>query len=246
MKIFYDHQAFSLQDYGGISRIFTELVKILPTLGHDAHLSIQYSNNAHLKEANLQPRGYISSLNIRRRKIIYSINDIFNRYELMKRDYDIYHPTFYNHNLIKYVKTKPIVATYHDMINERFSGKYPELAADKTLIKQKEILASKATRIIAVSENTKKDLIDYYNIAPEKIKVVHLGNSFSTITEPVHPYNGMPYLLYVGNRGLYKNFVPFLESIAQLLVKNDVKLICAGGKSFTHEEISLIKKHHVE
>ena len=236
MRVLYDHQAFSLQDYGGISRIFTELILGLKSQGIDVNLPLLYSNNVHLKEAGMKPDVLLQNINVKKRGLIYAANDLYNTYEIGKGNFDIYHPTYYNPDLIKYAKNKPLVATYHDMINEKFSGVYKELQSDKSIISQKKRLIEKANGIIAVSENTKKDLIEIYGISPSKIKVIYLGNSFSANTDSSLPLVKNPYLLFVGNRGLYKNFIPLLTAIAPLLISNDISLVCAGGKIFDSTE----------
>nr|WP_262921691.1 glycosyltransferase family 1 protein [Pontibacter ruber] len=49
------------------------------------------------------------------------------------------------------------------------------------------------------------------------------------------------YLLFVGNRALYKNFQSYLRAISSLFRKyNNLHLICAGGGSFNKEELTLI------
>jgi len=241
MTVFYDHQAFSLQDYGGITRIFSELVTGIEKGNNHAHLSLLYSNNIHLKESNLAPQSPFSTSSfLKRRRILYTVNQCYNVYDISKKKFDIYHPTYYDPGLIKFAGGKPVVATFHDMINEKFSHKFRELRSDDKLMTQKKELADKATQIIAVSENTKKDLVEIYGADPEKIKVIYLGSSFSTNTTEVKNLNNKPYILYVGNRGLYKNFIPFLRAIAPLLLRNKLSFICAGGKSFSKEEADII------
>ncbi len=247
MRVFYDHQAFSLQDYGGVSRIFSELVTGINKRGHDAHLSLLYSNNTHLKEKNIAPaKPFKNSPFLKKRKILYAVNHAYNVLDIRKNAFDVYHPTYYSPNLIKYVNNKPIVVTFHDMIHEKLSGKFQELKAGSKLIAQKKSIVSKATHIIAVSENTKKDVIEIYGVEPEKIKVVHLASSFESLVSDNNITGHPPYLLYVGNRGLYKNFIPFLKAIAPLLLKRKISFICAGGKEFNKEEKDVIVALRVE
>ena len=48
-KVFYDHQAFTIQDYGGVSRIFSELLsKDIDTKDLELHLSVLLSKTQHL------------------------------------------------------------------------------------------------------------------------------------------------------------------------------------------------------
>ncbi len=247
MTVFYDHQAFSLQDYGGVSRIFSELVKGINQKGHHAHLSLLYSDNVHLKENGLAPHSlFRNSYLIKKRKIRYTVNQWYNVADIRKNSFDVYHPTYYSPDLIRYVKYKPIVVTFHDMIHEKLSDQFSELRSDVKLIEEKKAIVHSATHIIAVSENTKKDVVEIYGIDPSKIKVVHLGSSFATPTGNMADANISPYLLYVGNRGLYKNFIPFLKAVAPFLLKNKLSFICAGGKEFSKEETEIIAALKVE
>jgi glycosyltransferase involved in cell wall biosynthesis len=46
--------------------------------------------------------------------------------------------------------------------------------------------------------------------------------------------------LFVGNRGIYKNFTFFIKSISPLLFEEkDLYLVCAGGGDFSYDEIHL-------
>ena len=49
MKILFDHQIFYLQDFGGISRYFSELISRFNDYGLTTELSILHSNNECLK-----------------------------------------------------------------------------------------------------------------------------------------------------------------------------------------------------
>ncbi len=242
MRVLYDHQAFSLQDYGGITRIFTELLKGVPSTGNTALLPLLYSNNTHLREASLQPDGICSRLPIKRRSIVYAMNELYDRVQAYRCAYDVYHPTYYSGSLRSATRGVPMVATYHDLIHEKLSGRFPELAKEHKLIRQKAALITDADAVIAVSENTKKDLIAHYGVSGDKISVIYLGNSFATPdVNAGSPYT-RPYLLFVGNRGLYKNFLPFLRAIHGILLSRDIMLICAGGRPFSQQETDEIRK----
>ncbi|MEQ8173398.1 MAG: glycosyltransferase, partial [Candidatus Eremiobacterota bacterium] len=116
-------------------------------------------------------------------------------------------------------------------------------------IESKKILAQKAEQIIAISENTKKDIIDLYGIDKNKIKVIYLGNSLKTKAINISEYITLPdkYILFVGNRSGYKNFNTLIEAII-ILLKNDKKLniVCAGGGKFTSEEIKLFEQFNIQ
>jgi glycosyltransferase involved in cell wall biosynthesis len=108
--------------------------------------------------------------------------------------------------------------------------------------------ARKADSIIAVSENTKKDVIKFYGIVPDKVKVIHLGvdSNFSPIKNEnddsvLRRYNLKPgYILNVGTLEPRKNIVRLLE--AYRLIAADLsyapQLVIAGGKGWLSEDIN--------
>jgi glycosyltransferase involved in cell wall biosynthesis len=98
--------------------------------------------------------------------------------------------------------------------------------------------------ILAISGNTKNDLIQLYNVSPEKIEVVYLAASINKrMALPKEKLNLTErYLLYVGNRDFYKNFNNFLLAIEPLLKDNpELFLIAAGGGKFNASELKLFE-----
>lgn len=92
-----------------------------------------------------------------------------------------------------------------------------------------------ATRIIAVSENTKKDIVKFYGIDPEKIDVVYQGcdNSFKTFRGPdelesIKQRLGLPerYILQVGTIEERKNLELTVRALSS--VNPEVKLLAVG------------------
>ena len=68
----------------------------------------------------------------------------------------------------------PTVVTIHDLIFLRFPQWYT--AFDKKMHTLKFCYAAeKAQHIIAISEQTKRDIVDYFHIDPNKISVVYQG-----------------------------------------------------------------------
>ena len=120
MKILYDHQIFSLQKYGGITRYFCELILNLPD-EHHYILSLVFSDNHYLKENSssfkkldiLPDKVFKGKPFIKRN--IYSINKLYSQYCLSTKDFDLFHPTYYNRYFLKLLK-KPYVLTIHDLI----------------------------------------------------------------------------------------------------------------------------------
>ena len=152
---------------------------------------------------------------------------------------DVVHETYFSDISLLNPKV-PTVVTIHDMIHELF------LEGDQlkrsSVSRKKRISADRAAHVICGSENTKRDLLNRYDISPDKISVVYYGfSSESFVTEQGSPAT-YPYLLYVGQRGNYKNFSFFLKSYAaSTSVSNSCHIVCFGGGAFSPEEEKLIK-----
>src|SRR5690606_18233537 len=138
---------------------------------------------------------------------------------------DLFIPTYYDIKFLEYLGDKPFVLTVYDMIHELFPD---YLGHDIETVSNKKLLIEKAAKIISISESTKKDILAIYpHIPASKIEVVYLSY---TLKENIDNSLTLPkkYILFVGNRGLYKNFVFFFEPIASFLKQSaDLYLVCA-------------------
>jgi glycosyltransferase involved in cell wall biosynthesis len=271
MKVLYDHQAFSMQTYGGVSRYFSELMHSFSREdGVDWRLALKASNNHYLRNSSREgkkaPRRdgtdrnerttlkMFSSVtealrgNIVFRSVLYRLNVLESIHLLQRQDFDLFHPTYFDPYFLPYLGKKPFVLTVYDMIHEVLPEMF--LPGDKTASWKKE-LVRKAAKIMAISRCTKDDLVRYYGIPEEKIVVTYLASSISLEGNRV-PYRlGLPnrYILFVGNRDKpfpfkerYKNFAFFVRSVQTLFrEKGDLSLICAGGESFNHQERRLFE-----
>jgi len=235
MKILFDHQAFSMQRYGGISRYFYEIIRTINTKqGYETYLPIQMSANRYLiRMPDLTYRHFdyiLKGFNW----IVYNIN----RYHTIKKtlrissDFDVFHPTYYDPYFLPYFLNKPFVLTIHDMIHDVFPEYFLRFSKIATI---KRTLAQRASRIIAVSENTKKDIIEQYGISGDKITVIYHG-SFLQRENHINIFLPENYLLFVGDRHKYKNFKNFIQSISSILLEKNWFLVCFGGGSFSGDE----------
>jgi glycosyltransferase involved in cell wall biosynthesis len=252
MKLFYDYQIFAMQKYGGISRYFFELIRQLDETGTDELRlgMIETRNEYWLQAPQLfnQIRaelGFCDKLSILSGRAGHSrVNKAKSVQSLKKGAFDLCHPTYYDPYFLDHIENRPFVLTIHDMIHEIF----PEfLPLTDRVRENKKDLAKRANRIITVSENTRLDIAEYYNIDEERIEVVYHGSSIENFLSTVDSPNNrldLParYLLFVGNRALYKNFY-FLAVAAAKIIQEDpeLKLVCAGGGAFSPEEAAFLR-----
>jgi glycosyltransferase involved in cell wall biosynthesis len=159
---------------------------------------------------------------------------------------DIFHPTYYREDMDKFRKS-PIVITVFDMIHELYNDQFKDATRE---IKSKKNSIMNADIIICISENTKKDLINIYDIPEDTAKVVYLANSLKTVDDnKVHDVRTIygiknPFLLYVGQRGGYKNFSLLLNVYSNRFSKM-FDLVCFGGNEFTRKELQTIKNFNL-
>ncbi len=244
MKILYDHQIFSLQKYGGISKYYSELFKNLSS-EHQYTLSLLLSDNQYLKEGYQ----YFKKLNIPIpdkkfkgqgffKKKIYAINKLYSQHIISSNNYDLLHPTYFDTYFLNNLK-KPYIVTVHDLIEFKFKEQF----RDNSLMGRMEQIIRKANRIISISENTKKDIIDIFGINPDKIDTVYHGFNKTLRTNGQNRYGR--YILFVGKRNGYKNFITFAKAVSVLLNKeSDLKLICVG-LPFNRDEMNKLKELNI-
>ncbi|WP_435189521.1 glycosyltransferase family 4 protein [Pseudothioglobus sp. nBUS_23] len=242
MKIIYDSYIFTEQKYGGISRYFSELLKKFNNNDIQASAPLLFSNNQYISDGQfVKHYQFLPNKTIKgKQRLLFLINRIAFLFFLKVKDFDIIHPTYYDVYYLKLVENKKLILTVYDMIHEKFY--------DDEVSRRKQILCERADLIIAISQNTKKDLIEIFNIQESKIRVVYLASSLNknSVMKSL-PSLPQKYLLFVGHRGLYKNFERFVVAISKILNENvDLFVICAGGNNFEDSEISLFKKFSLE
>ena len=255
MKILYDFQIFR-QRVGGVSRYFYELIKhFRDDPGLKWELPVRYSNNEYLRNlkqpnsrtGNTFGRGKWQLRHLRNRLLHGKSRRWANKELAIERiqsgEYDIFHPTCHDDYFLKFLpKNKPFVLTVYDMIHEIYPECFP--FTDPTS-NRKKILAQKASRIIAISETTKRDLVNIFGIPEDKVTVIYLGNSLDadvklTDSNFIKDLSAQ-YLLFVGAREKYKNFYFFLRAVSALLLANpELQVVCAGS-IFTAEENQFFK-----
>jgi glycosyltransferase involved in cell wall biosynthesis len=258
MRVLIDHQIFSYQKYGGISRYFAELMKYYSTDNQiDYLLGVKESANESLINTGLAQKHNISipasDAGFCGLALKYLKNNLYTKKLMRSEKIDIFHPTFFFPGLARYAKETPTVITVLDMIPELFPEAYPKNSLyakhiTHTWIKGKKELVENAQAIIAISEKTKSDLVETYGIDEAKVKVIYLGNSLFP-EEDLNSNLKLPekYLLFVGTRNSYKNFTRFLNASAKILQKDhDLNIVCIGGGSFTPTEQTLIHSLGIE
>jgi glycosyltransferase involved in cell wall biosynthesis len=143
----------------------------------------------------------------------------------------------------KNAKVKSVV-TIHDLI----FLKYPEFykSVDRRIYYEKtKRSVNTADLIFAISASTKRDIINYFNINPEKIEVVYqnCNEKFYTSEKIEIAELDAPYFMYVGSVSPRKNLRIVLESMAEIKPENRIQFyIIGGGRKYKKQLEELVQK----
>jgi glycosyltransferase involved in cell wall biosynthesis len=231
MKVLYDHQAF-MQPYGGVSRYFMELICAMRELeGFEPLIPRFFSDNQYLgKKRTFITRRHFPG----KSRAMHVLNRPISELALQDGS-DLFHPTYLHPYFLPWARM-PFVVTVHDMTHHIFGES--DVRDDGTR-ESTRILCERAARIIAVSNHTKSDLCRYLGVSPEKVSVVHHATNLRYNGEPPIPEGA--YLLYVGVRSGYKNFLFFVSAVARLLEQANLNLVCAGAEPFSRDEMQALR-----
>lgn len=149
----------------------------------------------------------------------------------------------------------PAIVTMHDLAFKRYPSFYPFLDRQVYDIKFRHA-CQKADRIVAISEHTKRDIIEFYGIAPEKIVVIYQScherfqqeKSQKTIDYVLKKYQ-LPrdYFLFVGSLNERKNLLAVLEAMVQLPQDLQLPLVVIGeGQPYKKKVLDFMQRHGLE
>lgn len=138
------------------------------------------------------------------------------------------------------------IAIFHDLNFEH----YPQ---DLPLLERRYYryffprYAHKAKRIVTVSEFSKKDIVNLYDVSPEKISVVYNGanEGFVPIDEPQKEVTrqaltgGYPYFIFVGALHPRKNLVRLFQAFDYFkeMHRTDIRLLVVGNRKYWTRDI---------
>ena len=171
---------------------------------------------------------------------------IYLQFRLKKNNFnlDIVHSPE-NAALFAKLKHQRKVITVHDTTGYLFSETFTLITRLRCGLLFPRTLRT-ADKIIADSNSTKRDLINYFNVPAEKIKVILLAADekfkpldHEEINEVKQRYKlDFPFILYVGTLEQRKN-IPTLIKAFYKLKKDETKqkLVIAGGKGWKYKEI---------
>jgi glycosyltransferase involved in cell wall biosynthesis len=239
----FDPQIFCHQRFGGVSRYFCSMALQLRQLpGIEPLIVAPFHFNEYLEQL---PPALVRGRRLRwlegHTALAYGLSVLPAMRAARRGRPDILHSTYY-FPVRAPAGTRGILTIY-DMIHEKF----PEyFGPQPTISRLKAASVARADHIICISQSTRRDVLEAYDIAPERVSVTHLG--FDPLQSLLSGEPGVefrtrvlgsdtPYLLYVGSRPGHKNFAGLLEAFAaSAWLRENFLLLCFGGGDFSASE----------
>lgn len=254
MNIVLDGIIFEQQAKGGIPRIYQEILPRICNLDPTVQFSLvthgpirsEWPPHAQINHHRLwafnryiQPGKYLWSFKKRVRSWIAGLS-------LTNQTEEIWHST---HFTLPYKWKGPVLISAYDLLIERFASIFDEPLYHQIRAEMRRCIVA-ADGVICISETTKKEIIDFYQIDSSKLYVVPLAQSQIFQRLPLRDdkdeIGGLmrqkPFFLYVGNRERYKNFDTVLAAYEHWSGKEEVDLVVVGREWTTIEKKWLIEK----
>lgn len=137
------------------------------------------------------------------------------------------------------------IVTMHDLIFERYPAQYNPIDV-QTYRRKAKYACQYADRVVAISEQTKEDLISFYGTPPEKIDVVYqscdpsfsISHDAAELADFRSRYH-LPekYFLYVGSVIERKNLLGVVTAMNILREELDIPLVVLGGGSSYRKKV---------
>ena len=246
IRVQFDREIFVRQNFGGISRYFSELFREFrsdPSLQIEPLLGFSRSSNMHL-QATLHDM----SLSMKPlRRTVRGLPRLMNGPEFTKDafltyragrtphgDIDVLHATYLRPRALDRRRSTFHIVTIQDMIAEQLAlpPHHPARRGKAEIIVASDL-------VITTSQLTANVLQTEW---PDKvIRVIPLGVDIRYFAlesdyEPIAPF---PYVLFVGGRSGYKNFSVLQAAMQILRQKHDIGLVCVGPPVRNHEREDL-------
>jgi len=154
---------------------------------------------------------------------------------------DVYHGVL---NVVPLLCPVPSVVTIHDLSAFLFPQTFRRVNRVYTQWAIR-VACRRATRILAVSEATKSELVRWLGVAPERVVVTYdaceerFAPSDPTAIEAFRRRAGLPerFILFVSTLEPRKNVPTLLDAYARIAASTDAPLIIGGSKGWLYEPI---------
>jgi glycosyltransferase involved in cell wall biosynthesis len=253
LRVMFDTQIFCHQRFGGVSRYVCNLALEMQGIqGIKPQVVAPFHFNEYLDKL---PASLVRGRRVRwlegKTALAYGLSAFPAKIAARLFKPDVLHNTYYIP--VRPPKGACGILTIYDMIHERYPRYF---AASPLITRLKAASVAAADHVICISESTRRDVLSTYDISEKRVSVTHLG--FDPLASLLTGESSAefkrralgadsPYLLYVGSRVTYKNFLGLLHAYAaSSRISDSFFLLCFGGGDFTDSERAAIANAGVE
>ena len=256
MRIGVDIRVLMDKYYSGISEYTANLLMAILKLDRDNEYKLFYNSYQNISERLDKwngPNSKVINLRYPNKIFNYVLQKIFGypRLDRVLGGVDVFWSPHFNFTSLSGSESGlQKIITVHDLSFLR----YPQFFSGRKNFWHKALGVIKtlraADRIVAVSENTKNDIIELAGVAADKVKVIYSGNN---VTKKIWPKEKVraclnklsvsgPFILYVGNIEPRKNISGIIKAYNQLRNElgndgNNISLILAGAPGWKDSQI---------
>jgi glycosyltransferase involved in cell wall biosynthesis len=242
-----DGLIYGLQNVGGISRYFTEILSRLGNEAPEIRIVLHLPPPRTVQVPHARGITELRDWNSRPHRVFRQLGKVRARVFAPQ----IFHSTYYT---LPYWSGLRSVLTVYDYIHEEYHADAPAVRA---FVERKKHLIESADAVIAISESTRKDILSYTRAEESKVSVIYpavselyyldsAGTDGLTEFRQRHDMNS-PYLLYVGQRKWYKNFTTLLRAFVRIASQVDGHLVAVGGEPLLESwQADLIARHRLQ
>lgn len=249
--------AFLQPKGGGIKEYMVNLVKNLCKVAPENQYVVYVLKDFHdyaeecLKGCNVKIKDIPFKTGSAFNKIIRSLNEgRFWRKEEKEEKWRLFHSPFFHAPRLRRV---PVLMTVHDLRFYRYPETYARLRAIflKHAVKRS---VKEADHIISISDFTKREIMEAYNVPANKITTIHEAinpEDFSgkkSAKEAPEQIGNSKFILSVGHMEPRKNYIRLIKAFKQMKADHpelsDYKLVIVGKKECYYEDtLKLIEQN---
>lgn len=224
MQIGINASSASKENRTGVEEYTYQFIKNLAMLPENReHQFFLYAKESFLKGINLPDNFSVKKINF---PILWTQGGLAFDFLLSKPDV-FFSPC----HVLPFFCPKKSIVVIHGLEFERFPGMYPFFHGRYLKIVTKHAV-SRSDKIIAVSQNTKKDIIELYGVSPDKIIVINHGVDIPDYALKNNKKYDFPFILFLGTKEKKKNIFGLMKAFDIIKGKYHIphKLVLAGGK----------------
>jgi glycosyltransferase involved in cell wall biosynthesis len=222
MKIAFDASCLVINRFSGLGEFAHNLLLHMPGLCSDIHfaLYINYFRKPTHRQEIFYPGTVNHFLKAPRRFIEFIWWFNWLPFDLYLKEIDLFHSIHIHVPPAKKMKT---ILTVHDCRYLAFPTIYKNRAV-KDYRRQMEMSLDRVDVVVAISEFTRQEVLNYFSFPEDRIKVIHYGfrplrpkKSFYDRVEKFLARKGItkPYILFIGTLDPRKNLDRLVEAFAQ-------------------------------